>query len=205
MVVSKLWLAGHLLPDLKPYTRRGRPGAPQAQLPWEKAAGAAAGGGKAGGKAAGSKAGAGAASGSSDGSGGAGLPPLIDVVTSQSSIASIGTSLCGSASMDAAAGSRSSILDSITAGSQVGARAGVGVDGAQAWQQPHTAQQHAALRVQRVCTKPGARTASRLGTMPPAWSEPRLLSFVLHPAPVRCAGASGHGAAAGGYLPPSVQ
>ena len=126
MVVSKLWLAGHLLPDLKPYTRRGRPAGPEAQRLWERAGGAAAPGAKAGsGKTGGGKAGSG---GGGDSGGSADLPPLIELVTSHSSIASIGTSLCGSTSMDSGPSSRASILESITAGSQVGVGAGAACD-----------------------------------------------------------------------------
>lgn len=137
MVVSKLWLAGHLLPDLKPYTRKSQQAAASgAQRPWERAAkaGAAAGSGSGGsGKGAGSKAAGGRAAGgkAASGKGGSGggssgggtdLPPLLQVVTSQGTISSI----CGSASMDAVgAGSRASILESITAGSQVGCGAAV--------------------------------------------------------------------------------
>lgn len=126
MVVSKLWLAGHLLPDLKPYTRKGGPASSDARRPWERKGAAAAaapggGGAGAGGKAAGGQPG-GKAAGGKSGNGGAELPPLLQVLTSQDSISSI----CGSASMDAfGGGSRASILESITAGSQVGRAVGL--------------------------------------------------------------------------------
>lgn len=125
MVVSKLWLAGHLLPDLKPYTRKGQQAARESLRPWERkgaqpaaagsgGGGTAAGGARQGGKAAGGN----AAGGSGSASGSAlDLPPLLQVLTSQDSI----SSLCGSASMDVMGlSSRASILESITAGSQVG-------------------------------------------------------------------------------------
>lgn len=117
MVVSKLWLAGHLLPDLKPYTRKGPQGAGDKLRPWERQ-GAAGGSGSGGQAAVGGKQGGKAAAGgkgAGGGGGASGLPPLLEVLTSQDSISSI----CGSASMDAL-GSRASILESITAGSQVG-------------------------------------------------------------------------------------
>ena len=113
MVVSKLWLAGHLLPDLKPYTRHER--RPEAQQQrWLGAASGSSG-----------SSGAGcaiASSGSGAGSGSADLPPLAELLLSRDSVASLGGA--GSGSSGSLGGeeaspvsSRASILDSITAGS----------------------------------------------------------------------------------------
>lgn len=128
MVVSKLWLAGHLLPNLKPYTRR-ETAAPsgEARL-WERAAaqGAAQGAaGKPAGKPTGKPAGSGAAptpggGGGAASSGSADLPPLRELLTSQGTV----SSLTGSSGSMEEASSRSSILDSITVGSQVGSGRG---------------------------------------------------------------------------------
>lgn len=86
MVVSKLWLAGHLLPDLKPYTRREphRQGSTSTTAGLAKLALAAAGGGGGGGP------GGAAAT--------AATPPLAELVRSTVSGASLG----GSGSVDEA-------------------------------------------------------------------------------------------------------
>lgn len=105
MVVSKLWLAGHLLPDLKPYTRR--------ETRHQDGAGLAA------------RALAAAGSGDAARAGGGGdaaagpLPPpsLVELVRSTVSTASLGGSGSADDADAALFASRASILESITAGS----------------------------------------------------------------------------------------
>ncbi|KAL4422348.1 hypothetical protein ABPG75_008545, partial [Micractinium tetrahymenae] len=108
MVVSKLWLAGHLLPDLKPYTRRERREAHRHQGSKPTQGGLAATG----------SSGEAAAVAVPDGGAAPRQPPssLAELVRSTVSAASLGGS--GSADdNDALFDSRSSILESVTAGS----------------------------------------------------------------------------------------
>ena len=112
MVVSKLWLAGHLLPDLKPYTRRSQRGGSADAGPrsWERQA-VVQGAGKSQGAAAQGGSGGGGGSGRAD------LPPLVQLVTSDATLSTLGGSLeeLGSASAG-------SLLGSLGAGGQVGRR-----------------------------------------------------------------------------------
>lgn len=112
MVVSKLWLAGHLHPDLKPYTRHRTDADAASEAPrvWERpAAGKQQQQGK------GTRGTRASTLGGSTGSvGSAELPPLAQLLTSAGSVASMGAS---GGSLDYIASSRSSILESITVGS----------------------------------------------------------------------------------------
>ena len=137
MVVSKLWLAGHLLPDLKPWTRRRHGGSSSSSSSSKPLS--TSGGGGAGGSASSSGSGDGARSwerpraGSKGGKGAAAapppspdLPPLVAVLTSAASVTSLGSTSAasldcpeggGSGGSGGARSSRSSMLDSLTAGS----------------------------------------------------------------------------------------
>ncbi|PSC68202.1 calcium-translocating P-type PMCA-type [Micractinium conductrix] len=116
MVVCKLWLAGHMLPDLKPYTRHdsrrgGSAGGEQQQGQQQQQQGLA-------GQALAALDAADAADTVAERES---LPPLAEFVLSSASVASVAgsTSVAGSASADtdAEADALASVLQSVTAGS----------------------------------------------------------------------------------------